>query len=182
MNEQKIYITDFDLKRLKKLLGVPRPAGTRKNPYLEELKKEVEKAVVVLSKDIPKDVITMNSTIRLVDLDSKDEYEYTLVFPEAADSATGKISILAPVGTAMLGFRVRNVIEWPVPAERRRRGTITCRKASQRHHDRVSVNLFDGDRQSVNRFDDLGRNLRPSRRRIDFPVSHEKHLVGETKG
>jgi regulator of nucleoside diphosphate kinase len=120
MNEQKIYITDFDLKRLKKLLGVPRPAGTRKNPYLEELKKEVEKAVVVPSKDIPKDVITMNSTVRLVDLDSKDEYEYTLVFPEAADSATGKISILAPVGTAMLGFRVGDVIEWPVPAGKRR--------------------------------------------------------------
>jgi regulator of nucleoside diphosphate kinase len=120
LSEQKIYITDFDLKRLKKLLGSSRPSGERKNPYLEELKKEVEKAVVVPSKEIPRDVITMNSTVSLVDLDSGKEYEYTLVFPENADSTTGKISILAPVGTAMLGYRVGDVIEWVVPAGKRR--------------------------------------------------------------
>jgi regulator of nucleoside diphosphate kinase len=55
-----------------------------------------------------------------VDLDSSKEYEYTLVFPENADSTTGKISILAPVGTAMLGYRVGDVIEWVVPAGKRR--------------------------------------------------------------
>jgi regulator of nucleoside diphosphate kinase len=120
MNEQKIYITDFDLKRLKKLLGNQQPSGTRRSPYLEELKKEVGKAVVVPSREIPKDVITMNSTVSLIDLDTNREYEYTLVFPEDADSTRGRISILAPVATAMLGFRVGDVIEWDVPAGKRR--------------------------------------------------------------
>lgn len=120
MSEQKIYITDFDLKRLKKLLENSRTLGDRKNPYLEQLRKEVEKALVLPSKDIPDDVVTMNSTVSLVDLDSNKESVYTLVFPEEADSTAGKISILAPVGTALLGYRVGDVIEWDVPAGKRR--------------------------------------------------------------
>jgi len=120
MSEQKIYITDFDLKRLKKLLRTSSKTGERKNSYLEQLRKEVEKAVVVPSEDIPKDVITMNSKVSLIDLESMKELVYTLVFPEDADSLSGKISVLAPVGTALLGYRVGDVIEWDVPAGKRR--------------------------------------------------------------
>ena len=120
MSEQKIYITDFDLKRLKKLLQTSSKTGERKNSYLEQLRKEVEKAVVVPSEDIPKDVITMNSKVSLIDLESMKELVYTLVFPEDADSLSGKISVLAPVGTALLGYRVGDVIEWDVPAGKRR--------------------------------------------------------------
>ncbi len=120
MSEQKIYITDFDLKRLKKLLQASSKTGERKNSYLEQLRKEVEKAVVVPSEDIPKDAITMNSKVSLIDLESMKELVYTLVFPEDADSLSGKISVLAPVGTALLGYRVGDVIEWDVPAGKRR--------------------------------------------------------------
>lgn len=120
MSEQKIYITDFDLKRLKKLLQTSSKTGERKNSYLEQLRNEVEKAVVVPSEDIPKDVITMNSKVSLIDLESMKELVYTLVFPEDADSLSGKISVLAPVGTALLGYRVGDVIEWDVPAGKRR--------------------------------------------------------------
>jgi len=120
MSEQKIYLTDFDLKRLKKLLRTSSKTGERKNSYLEQLRKEVEKAVVVPSEDIPKDVITMNSKVSLIDLESMKELVYTLVFPEDADSLSGKISVLAPVGTALLGYRVGDVIEWDVPAGKRR--------------------------------------------------------------
>jgi len=120
MIEQKIYITDFDLKRLKKLLQTSSKTGERKNSYLEQLRKEVEKAVVVPSEDIPEDVITMNSTVVLIDLDSMKELVYTLVFPEEADGSSGKISVLAPVGTALLGYKVGDIIEWDVPAGKRR--------------------------------------------------------------
>ena len=120
MSEQKIYLTDFDLKRLKKLLRTSSKTGERKNSYLEQLRKEVEKAVVVPSEDIPEDVITMNSTVVLIDLDSMKELVYTLVFPEEADGSSGKISVLAPVGTALLGYKVGDIIEWDVPAGKRR--------------------------------------------------------------
>ncbi len=71
---------------------------------------------VVSSTEIPKDVITMNSQVRLKDLDSGEEVIYCLVFPHAADSKQQKISILAPIGTALIGYRVGDIIEWNVPA------------------------------------------------------------------
>ena len=60
--------------------------------------------------------MTMNSRVRLKDLNSGDERIYTLVFPTEADVTQNKISILAPVGTAMLGYRVGDKIDWPVPS------------------------------------------------------------------
>lgn len=69
---------------------------------------------------VPRDVITMHSTACLSDLDTEEEFVYTLVFPHEADIRQGKISVLAPIGTAMLGYRVGTVFEWPVPDGMRR--------------------------------------------------------------
>jgi regulator of nucleoside diphosphate kinase len=115
--KDKIYISEFDLKRLKELVKVAEEFGDRRTvQYLEELDEELDRADLVKSQEIPNDVITMNSTFRLRDLDRGDEVVYTLVFPGEADSAQGKISILAPIGTAALGYRVGDTIEWQVPA------------------------------------------------------------------
>jgi regulator of nucleoside diphosphate kinase len=62
----------------------------------------------------------MRSKVRLRDLDTGEEMVYTLVFPSEANFDEGKISVLAPVGTAMLGYRVGSLIEWEVPSGRRR--------------------------------------------------------------
>jgi regulator of nucleoside diphosphate kinase len=113
----KIYITDFDLRRLKGFIKFAEERwGKRVVPYLEELDEELERAEVVRPEEIPFEVITMNSTFRLSDLDTGEEVVYTLVFPSNADSSTGKISILAPIGTAVLGYRVGDTVEWKVPA------------------------------------------------------------------
>ncbi|MFN8426028.1 MAG: GreA/GreB family elongation factor [Anaerolineales bacterium] len=80
----------------------------------------MSRAEVVDPKNIPSDVVTMNSTVSIEDLDTKEEEVYTLVFPEDADVRQGKISILAPVGTAMLGYEVGDTFEWDVPAGKRR--------------------------------------------------------------
>jgi regulator of nucleoside diphosphate kinase len=80
------------------------------------LDEELDQAEIVKPEEIPTNVITMNSTFRLSDLDSGEEVVYTLVFPAKADSTNGKISILAPVGTAVLGYRVGDTVEWKVPA------------------------------------------------------------------
>jgi regulator of nucleoside diphosphate kinase len=76
------------------------------------LDEELDRAEIVKPEEIPTDVITMNSTFRLSNLDSREEDVYTLVFPGKADSTNGKISILAPVGTAVLGCRVGDTVEW----------------------------------------------------------------------
>jgi len=71
---------------------------------------------VVDSKDIPPDVVTINSTLQIRDLDSGEEMMFTVVSPFNADVSQGKISLLAPVGSAVLGYRSGDVVEWRVPA------------------------------------------------------------------
>jgi regulator of nucleoside diphosphate kinase len=111
-----IRITQFDLERLRKLLQDAQYTEYRKSEYLERLQMEIDRAEVVKPQEIPHDVITMNSTVCLLDLDTGEEEIYTLVFPENADLKQGKISVFAPIGTAMLGYEVGDVFEWKVPA------------------------------------------------------------------
>lgn len=75
---------------------------------------------MVAPEEISRNVITMNSTVALLDMDTGEEEIYTLVFPEAADIAAGKLSVLAPIGTGMLGYEVGDIFEWRVPAGSRR--------------------------------------------------------------
>ena len=115
-----IHITEYDLERLLKLLHAAGSTQYRGSEYLKRLQSELERAIVVAPRDIPGDVITMNSTVALEDTATGEEEVYTLVFPEDADLTQGKLSILAPVGTGMLGYRVGDVFEWDVPAGKRR--------------------------------------------------------------
>ena len=112
-----IFITEFDKKRLKGLIKFAEERWDNKVlRYLEDLDSELDRAEVVKPEEIPTDVITMNSTFRLRDLDTGEEVVYTLVFPADADSKSRKISVLAPIGTAVLGYRVGDTVEWEVPA------------------------------------------------------------------
>lgn len=82
------------------------------------LEAELARADVVEPDKVPADVITMNSTARFLDDTDGSERELTLVYPKDADGSTDKVSILAPVGSALLGLRVGATIEWPVPGGR----------------------------------------------------------------
>ncbi len=115
MKEKVIYITDLDKKRLKQLIREARTFGSEHEIYIEKLEGELNRSKVVKSKEIPTDVITMNSKVRLKDLDTREEMIYWLVFPDDANPDQNKISILAPIGTALIGYRVGDVIEWKVP-------------------------------------------------------------------
>jgi regulator of nucleoside diphosphate kinase len=121
MSERKIYITKFDKMRLTELVKVATEFGhSRDKEYLTALEEELDRAETVDSKDIPTDVVTMNSKVRVQDLDSGNEMVYSLVFPRDANIDQNRISMLAPLGTALLGYRVGDVIEWKVPAGLRR--------------------------------------------------------------
>ena len=120
MNDRIIYITEQDRSRLWQLITKAKYADYRGNKYIEALVRELERGVIVDPKSVPPDVITMNSRVQLVDLDSGETMEYTLVFPQEANLEKGKISVLAPIGTAMLGYRVGDVISWQVPSGERR--------------------------------------------------------------
>ena len=115
MTEHNIYITAVDGEKLRDLIWQAQATDYRGSPYLKMLAGELDRAIVLDPHEIPADVITMNSTASLVDVESGEDMLYTLVFPEAADPIQGKISVLAPIGTAMLGYRVGDTFEWETP-------------------------------------------------------------------
>jgi len=115
MDARTIYMTEFDMERLRTLIRDAKRLDRRGNKYWEDLETELSRAQVVAPTDVPVDVITMNSKVRLRDLASQEELIVMLVFPGDADIVQNKISVLAPIGTAMLGYRVGDVFTWKVP-------------------------------------------------------------------
>jgi regulator of nucleoside diphosphate kinase len=123
MHRRTIYITANDMEQLRKLLDDEKERhgyGNGRGEHLKGLEAELNRSKRVAAHKVPRDVITMHSKAHLLDLESSEELVYTLVFPHEADIRQDKISVLAPIGTAMLGYRVGDVFEWPVPDGLRR--------------------------------------------------------------
>lgn len=121
MSIRTILISKSDLERLKALLASARKFLRNCGPeHLNALEEQLEQAKVTAEERIPGNVITMNRRAVVLDLDAGKKFEYVVVFPRDADVARGKISVLAPIGAAMLGGRVGEVVEGRVPAGIRR--------------------------------------------------------------
>jgi regulator of nucleoside diphosphate kinase len=107
-----IYLTEKDYQRLHSLVQAQRMAVGPQ--AVDALCKELKRAEIVASEEIPTDVITMNSFVRLKELTSASTMEITIVYPKDADLSHRKISVLAPVATAVLGCKVGDEVEWAV--------------------------------------------------------------------
>lgn len=120
MDPRDIYITEFDFARLKGLLQLGISFQKRDRDHLESLQNKLDSAHIVDSASIPHNVVTMNSRVCLQEMETDDAHIYTLVFPSDSDIEANKISILAPIGTAILGYRTGDSVNWLVPAGVRR--------------------------------------------------------------
>ncbi|MDD4736621.1 MAG: nucleoside diphosphate kinase regulator [Kiritimatiellae bacterium] len=120
MKKRKIYVTANDHKRLTELLFEADSFNDRDRKDLQSLQAELQSAEIVESTEIPRTVVTMNSKLRFVDMDDQSETEVRLVFPSEADMTEGLLSVLSPIGTALLGYHEGDDIEWAVPAGTRR--------------------------------------------------------------
>ncbi len=114
--QRQIYITAHDKTRLERLLMEGEASDARDRKDIQAMAAELARAEVVSPREIPANVVTMNSKVHLVDVDTEEDMHYVLTFPHDADASEGRISVLAPVGTALLGYAEGDVIEWPVPA------------------------------------------------------------------
>jgi regulator of nucleoside diphosphate kinase len=110
-----IMITHTDFDRLRGLIDSPRYRRSYASS-LAALKDELDRSRVVAPGDVPRGVVTMHSRVRVRDLESQERDTYTLVYPEEADINDGKLSILAPLGIAMLGTRAGQVLKCDAPA------------------------------------------------------------------
>ena len=120
MSARTIHITDFDMKRLRQLLEGTKAWNKKDRQYMEDLEAELDRAVIVSSNDVPPDVVTMNSELQVKDLATGKKMTFRLVFPSDADFERGKVSILAPIGTALIGYRAGDTVDWKVPSGIRR--------------------------------------------------------------
>ncbi|WP_219012500.1 nucleoside diphosphate kinase regulator [Shewanella algae] len=118
--QPNIVISEVDLERLESLLD-SLPANAF--PGHQALEAELERAEIRPSKEMPDNVVTMNSEVRFRMSSSNEEFTLRLVYPKDADGSAGKISILAPVGGALLGLAQGDEIEWPGPGG----GTVKVR-------------------------------------------------------
>lgn len=119
MNNRTIHVTSQDMDRLRALIASSGRGGgggaggdDRDRPYFATLAVELDRAIVVGPDEVPPDVVTMNSRIRL--RDGRRTWTMTLVFPENADPEDDRISVLAPLGAALLGCRVGQIVSFHV--------------------------------------------------------------------
>ena len=118
--ENAITLTRTDYQRLRALLSPRREAALNDRQHLLDLEDEIERAAIVEAGSLPTDVVAVGSTVLLVDLESGARDRYALVLPNRADATRGLISVSAPLGTAVLGARVGDIVEWRMPGGLRR--------------------------------------------------------------
>lgn len=119
--EPTLYITETDGKRLSNLIELVRNQNDRLNlGYANRLEERLEFAEVVRSEEIPPDVVTMRSKVKLKDLEANESLTYSIVFPSEVNHEQGKISILAPLAAALLGYKCGDTVEFQAPSRLRR--------------------------------------------------------------
>lgn len=106
-----IILSSLDVERLERLLDTA-PA----TPAAAALRAELDRADVRAPQDMPPDVVTMNATVRFTVGEGGETLLRTLVYPRDAGADAERLSVLAPVGSALLGLRVGQQIDWPTPA------------------------------------------------------------------
>ena len=115
----RIVVTKSDLDRLRAILS-SRSKSARDHEHLLDLRDELEQAQVVLDGEMPADVVTLQSQVRVRDRETGMVSNYIVVLPAQADVSTGQVSVLAPLGTALLGYREGDEVEWQMPGGVRR--------------------------------------------------------------
>lgn len=120
MPNNSLLITDKDARQLRILIEGFEATGSRDDIQWRALEEEIERAKIVSMHQIPADVVTMHSRVRIVDMRTGEQLVYQIVYPHEANYAEKKISILAPIGMALLGYAAGTEIDWKVPSGHRR--------------------------------------------------------------
>lgn len=122
--ENPVVVSWFDRMRLAGLIKLLREEPD-KHEALDALKEKLERARIIKPEEVPPSLVTMNSEVILSDLDSGERLTLKVVFPAAADPTAGRVSVLSPIGLALLGRSEGAEVQWPVPGGTRRLHLIT---------------------------------------------------------
>lgn len=118
INQSTIYITRDDHAKLRLLLStVYAPQGS---PTLAQLREELDRAVIIDPGAVPSGIVTLDSRVEYEDVDTGEIEDYIITFPERANIDAQRISVLAPIGVALIGYRVGDIVHWTTPGGVRR--------------------------------------------------------------
>lgn len=112
MSKPTLTINELDAERLDTLLA---QAAYANSPVAEALNEELDRAEILPPQDMPADVVTMNSKVRFTEGKEGEEHIRTLVYPAALKDTDEQLSVMAPLGAALLGLRVGSTINWNMP-------------------------------------------------------------------
>ena len=112
---KKVTLTKNDYTRIYKAITVAKNSKTINSNEAEKLLSELSKAEIVSSEKIDKDVVTMNSEVKLFFENTQKEQSFKIVYPQDANLKENKISIFSPIATALIGYKIGDEIEWIVP-------------------------------------------------------------------
>lgn len=112
----RIIVNKVDYSRIHQCINIARRQNTIGVNEAEALLNELHSAVIVEPQEVPYDVVTMNSIVRISFLNSAKTLQFRIVYPDSANIRENKISIFSPVATALIGYRVGDEVEWIVPS------------------------------------------------------------------
>lgn len=118
MNPPSLHLARHDFNQLRTLVSAA--LGADATPALENLRAELDRAVVTEPAALPPDVVTLGSFVKIEDLYTGEVEEYTLTYPDQADIGSCRLSVLSPVGIVLLGAREGSIVDWPTPGGIRR--------------------------------------------------------------
>ena len=124
--DRDICLTELDAVRLESMLDQLRRRAPEELSSVEALEDRVDAARVVHQSCIEPQIVTMNSTVVLTDRSSDEAVELTLAYPREADADHGRVSVLSPVGRALIGARIGEVLRVAVPGQRDRTFEVTA--------------------------------------------------------
>lgn len=114
MRYRPVVISESDAAKLRTLLFAYWHSD-HDQEHLQELRQELERAAVVDTEEVPADVITLQTRVQVLEVSTGIRREFVLVLPTDADVSAGRISVLAPLGTALLGYREGDEVVWQMP-------------------------------------------------------------------
>lgn len=120
-SEEGLILKESDYLKLSALAAGTKLQTLETEVTIRQLEEELGRAALVSPEALPPDVVAMNSTVKYEDLESKKQATVTLVYPHDANLSENKVSVLAPVGAALIGLRVGQEIRWAFPGGREKR-------------------------------------------------------------
>lgn len=112
MNPNSLYITPDDYAKLRLLIGAARPSG---HAALKKLAEELDRATVIDAAAMPAGVVMLESHVEYQDLVTGEMEAFTLTLPERANVEEKRLSVIAPIGTALIGYRAGDIVNWVTP-------------------------------------------------------------------